>query len=103
MEGSTGFNFMLNKEEMKNLYNYLHTTVGWLCLSTGNYDKSCDKFCCICEIYKPYKEIYNNSYLTNFEKCVFIKRMFKSMKVKGGQEFPYFCAIFKDMKKKLDH
>ena len=85
MEASTSFNFMLNEEEMKNLYKYLRTTVGWLCLDEGNYGKSSSEFCCICEIYKRYNEIYNNKYLTNFEKCVLLKRMFRNMEVKGDQ------------------
>ena len=79
------FNFTLTEEEMKNLYKYLYTTVGCLCLAESNYEKSCDKFCCICEIYKCFSQIYNNKYLTNFEKSVFIRHMFKNIEEKGDQ------------------
>ena len=98
MEAHTGFNFLLNEDETKNLHSYLVSTVGWLCLRQANHEKSCEGFCCICEIYKRYKKTYKNKCLTNFEKSIFIKRMFRDMEMKGDKEFPYFCTIFNNRK-----
>ena len=33
MEQNTGFSYFLTKKELKNLYSYLLTTTGWLCLN----------------------------------------------------------------------
>ena len=101
MEAETGFSYFLTTQEIQIIYHYLRSTVGWLCLSTGNWETSCETHCHICDIWKRYKNIYLSKALTNFEKRVFIKRMFRSQGV--DKEFPYFCSIFKDMKKIKNH
>ena len=101
MDKETNFNFMLTNSEMENIFNYLKNKVNWLCLNNcfTKYDKNI--FCLIHHIKERYDKIYKSKVLSNFEKQILIKRMFRALSCdeEENHELPYFFQIFNDMKK----
>ena len=106
MEKDTGFGLMLTNCEMKNIYNYLKTTINWLCRNFC-YKKEEERgnYCLIHEIKERFNKIYQSKVLSNFEKRIFIKRMFRALEAddKKNHKLPYCLAIFKDMKNISNH
>ena len=79
---------MLTTKQMNNLYNYLDNTVGWLRLSPDPFNKNYN--CLIHEIWDRYDRIFSSKELSNFEKKIFLKRMFS--RKEGESKFPLFLC-----------
>ena len=100
MENQSGFSFLMTTNEMSKLYRYLRNYTCWLCenkcyLGTNNPEKD---GCLIHELQKRHLQIFNSEVLSNFEKRIFIKRMFKKLdRNNKNDELLSFLYIFRDI------
>ena len=78
--------FYFTNKEIRNLVSYFVTTAEWLCYNNcyNEYQKR-EKYCLIHDISSRFLNCYQ-SWMTNFEKKIFIRRLFKNILIENRDD-----------------